>query len=330
MNNEVASSRAYSSTATEGLVPGQARATAAWRYLTAMGSVQGWLHFTTAVGLLELLWRQEERGVAPSGIAEIGIHHGKSFLVLAAGAAPEEKLLAIDLFERQDLNLDGSGQGNREVFLAHVSTFFPDARVEPIACPSDHLWPHMAGLGMAGLRFFSIDGGHTRALTVNDLRVADAALGPDGICALDDVFNTHWTGVVSGLFDYFAMNGALMPFALLPNKLMLCRPHRAADYAADLRAALSQALEKQDCEFRDWRIDVYGDRPGVVPARIQAQVALHTTTASPDFAALSAELAEARRMALDLAAQVEALHASTSWRITWPLRALARSAGLRR
>jgi hypothetical protein len=252
-------------------VPGSVRAAAALRYLEAMDAVHGWLHFTTAIGFLELLWWQEEHGTTGLGIAEIGIHHGKSFLVLAAGAVPGEPLLAIDLFERQDLNLDLSGQGNRDVFLAHLAQFFPATRVEVIASPSDALWSRIPELGLRGLRFFSVDGGHTRALTLNDLRLADAALAEGGVCALDDVFNTHWTGVVSGLADFLRADAGLVPFAFLPNKLMLCRPRHAASYAAHLRAALPDALEKRGCEFLDWSIDIFGERVGSLSERLRSQ-----------------------------------------------------------
>lgn len=251
-------------------LPDKARTVSALRYINAVDDVHGWLHFTTAIGFLELLWQQEERGASGQGIAEIGIHHGKSFLVLVAGARPDERLFAIDLFERQDLNVDHSGEGNRKILLDHLANFFPDAAVELIASPSDQLWSRIPEIGLNGIRFFSIDGGHTRALTLNDLRLADTVLSEDGICALDDVFNTHWTGVVSGLSDYLRSGGRLVPFAFLPNKLMLCRSAQSASYTAHLRAALPTALEKRGCEFFDWTIDIYGERVGTLSPRLAA------------------------------------------------------------
>ena len=61
--------------------------------------------------MMELIWLQESDGV-PGGLAEIGIHHGRSFIALAAAARPTDPLIAIDVFERferQDLNVDQSG-----------------------------------------------------------------------------------------------------------------------------------------------------------------------------------------------------------------------------
>lgn len=253
--------------------PHRDRARAAYLYLTRMDEVQGWLLRTTAAGMLELLWAQEERGAQGSGLAEVGIHHGKSFLVLTAAAMEQERLFAIDVFEQQELNLDLSGKGDRDVFLENLEWFFPGAAPTVIARSSAELWEVLPDLGMQGLRFFSVDGGHTRALTVNDLRLADRTLAEDGVCALDDLLNPHWTGVISGLVDFLRDSRSLVPFALLPNKLMLCRPGQAGLHATALRNALPTALEKTGCELLDWSIDVYGERPDLLPERLRLRMA---------------------------------------------------------
>ena len=47
-------------------------------------------------------------------------------------------------------------------------------------------------------RLFSVDGGHTRELTVNDLTVAASHLEEGGIIILDDITNLAWPQVIDG------------------------------------------------------------------------------------------------------------------------------------
>lgn len=236
------------------LSPGQTAA--ALNYLLHFDSIGGWLEIDTAFAMMELAWEQARLGLDP-GMAEIGVHYGKSFLALVCGAMPGEELIAIDVFERQDLNIDKSGEGNTEYFLATLARFFPGVKPRLIAASSETLRGAEAAHGLQNLRFFSVDGGHTTALTLNDLEVADAALAPGGICALDDVFNTHWTGVVSGLFRYFEAGGGLVPFAMVPNKLLLCRPAWYERYRGFMRTRFAYALDKPDLEFGPRQIDNY-------------------------------------------------------------------------
>ena len=296
-----------------------ARPLRALDYLLRMDEVHGWLMPTTALAMLETCFFQEAAGTT-GGLAEIGIHHGKSFLVLAAAARPDETLYAIDVFERQDQNVDRSGQGDRDIFLAHVARFFPGVRPAIIARSSADLAGREAEFGLAGLRFLSIDGGHTAALTLNDLRIADACLAPAGACCLDDLFNPHWTGVVSGLFAFLATAPGLVPYALLPNKLLLCRPAHAERYRTHLRVVLDHALERTGQEFAGAVIDVYGERWPQVSATLAAlaaQVRPAPAVAGPSSPGEAAERALA------------AMRASTSWRITQPVRAAARLLGRR-
>ena len=200
-----------------------ARMAAALTYLDALDQIEGWLLPTTALAMIEALWAQERRGYA-GDIAEIGVWQGKSFLALAAGARPGERLVAIDPFDagdptaqRPDLDVTPYGAGYKGAFLANLSRFFPAVQPEIIEASSGALANDRSPLGK--LRFLSIDGGHSRAQTLIDLRIADACLTEQGLCWLDDVFNPAWPGVVSGLFAYLDSGPGLQPLVLFPNKL---------------------------------------------------------------------------------------------------------------
>lgn len=239
--------------------PSLARLAAAYRYLYYSEYIEGWMYQTTALAMMELLWLQEEAGFA-GNIAEIGVHHGCSALALIAAARPGETMIAIDLFDRQDLNVDGSGAGSLTAFQTHLQYLFPSAQVRTIAKSSTDIRGAEKEHGLVGLRFFSVDGGHTLALTLNDLQIADASLAPHGIALLDDVFNPGWPGVISGLFAFLAEGPDLVPFAIFPNKIFLCRAPFVEFYRKSCRGVLEFAIDKDDMELQKHSVDVYGDR----------------------------------------------------------------------
>lgn len=137
------------------------------RYLPSMKSVEGWLSPTTACITHEMLLLQSHAGIK-GNVAEIGVHHGRYFIVLGCSLAPGERAVAIDLFEDQDQNIDGSGAGDLSVLERNVATFLAPDVVIPIrgnstALQSRDITQHGA------LRFLSIDGGHTKEITLSDL-----------------------------------------------------------------------------------------------------------------------------------------------------------------
>src|SRR5580698_4214552 len=101
------------------------------QYLKGSADVEGWLHVTTGAAMAETLWIQERLGIT-GNVAEIGIHHGRSFIALALGMRANEIAFAIDLFEKQHLNIDYSGMGDRAKFLRNLSRFSPATKAEII------------------------------------------------------------------------------------------------------------------------------------------------------------------------------------------------------
>jgi hypothetical protein len=56
--------------------------------------------------------------------------------------------------------------------------------------------------GEKGIKFFSIDAGHTIQHTFNDLHLAQEVLVPGGIVALDDYMSVHWAEVTEGFYRF--------------------------------------------------------------------------------------------------------------------------------
>lgn len=293
-------------------------------YLSHFGEVEGWLSPTTALGMAELLWAQKRIGVA-GNVAEIGIHHGKSALPLAIAMRPTETLFAIDVFEHQEFNADGSGRGDREIFERNLVRFAPGAKVSLICESSDRLRGREREFGLLGLRFMSIDGGHTRALTLNDLEVADTCLSDAGICCLDDVFSPHWPGVVTGLFDFMARGGHLVPFCVFPNKLFLSRPERAGAYREVARERFPKEIERRDVELRGFSMDVIGERRQPA-SRSEPKLAAKLQEKDAFLQKVMEEKAESERTLANHKAALSAVLTSRSWRVTAPLRAIGGAA----
>jgi hypothetical protein len=233
------------------------------RYLsTGFDLVEGWLSPTTAHIMGTLADEQTRRGIA-GDIAEIGVHHGKSLLALANSLAPGERLFAIDVFDDQHKNVDKSGYGSRQAFLSNLATYAPGRTVEIIQESSLDLpnlgWP---AVHAGRIRFFSIDGSHTREATVNDLRIAERTASSGAIVALDDILSSHWLGVISGLFEYMSKGGTLQPFAIVPNKLLLANDgHLEREWVAFLKENYGRLIAKSGVELFGHPVEVIEEDP---------------------------------------------------------------------
>lgn len=163
--------------------------------------VHGWCQSQTVKVLAELSSIQDEAGVSGAS-GEIGVHHGKLFIALHLLRSPGTRSLAIDLFADQELNLDRSGSGDSSHLRHNLEAWCPDPdAADPMARDSLDLGDEdvLAILQRYGrFRWFSVDGGHTAAHTVNDIRLAQRLTAAGGIVILDDYHNQDWPGVHEG------------------------------------------------------------------------------------------------------------------------------------
>lgn len=297
------------------------------RYRTdGLAQVEGWFEPESAELMASLLVHQLELGLG-GGVAEIGVHHGRSFLLLANGLAPGEPGVALDVFEHQEQNADHSGKGDRGRFEENLARWAPSAAVQIVARSSLEVTPASAREVFGRPRMFSVDGGHTAEITRHDLELAESSIVDGGIVVLDDMLNGHWLGVLTGTATYLLDQPRLLPFAISPNKLYLTdSATAAADYAAHLRAVSPDLLGKRDVEFFGTTVDVYGQ--GAPRHNVSASAGLSGPSGSsgpaPDVRRARAAARQARRHASDLADQLAAVRASASWRATAPLRGLRR------
>ncbi|MCW2785110.1 MAG: hypothetical protein JWP74_1627 [Marmoricola sp.] len=185
-----------------------------------------------------------QAGLGVSGsVAEIGVHHGKLFLGLHLLRKHGESSVAIDLFGDQELNIDSSGNGDLAKFRANVALWASDEGLvvhqgDSTALTTDAL----LGLAGSGIRFFSVDGGHTAEIVHSDMRLADATLVDGGVVVADDVFNQQWPGVATGTLRYLDDGAGLAPFAIGFNKVFFTQPEFCERYRTALEVAFGPRL----------------------------------------------------------------------------------------
>ena len=208
------------------------------RYLHAFRRIDGWFSYDAALLFMkynQLAFKPEERG----NVLEIGVHHGLSTIAIAALRGAGKQLTAIDLFEdQQQMNVSGSGSGDRRQFEKNMREFYPDASfVRVIARSSKELTP--ADLG-SGFTFIHIDGGHSPEEVYHDLKLCYDVSADGGLIALDDYFNPEHPGVCEGAVEFSLRHpGCLRPLVAGYNKVLL---QKARDNSPDVSSAFLEAF----------------------------------------------------------------------------------------
>jgi hypothetical protein len=160
-----------------------------------MRKIPGFLTGLDAAIILSLLAWQERSGVR-GNLCEIGVHHGRLFLLLALSRQAGETALAIDLFE-DDERSAGIHAGRAGALAGHARRLGIELKPSEVLAGSSLELSAEEILERTGgpIRFFSVDGGHTYQHVENDLRLAHQCISGEGIIAVDDFFKLDWPEV---------------------------------------------------------------------------------------------------------------------------------------
>jgi Methyltransferase domain len=193
--------------------------------------VKGWLETDSALLIRQLAAAQDKLNIR-GGIGEIGVHHGKLFILLHLMLRKNERSFAVDIFDKQNLNIDGSGKGNLDIFLKNVTSLGGNTNLIDIFQKSSLEVSSEEIISKAGkIRIFSIDGGHTTELTLNDLIIAEKSICEGGVIIIDDYFNPMWPGVSNGVSKFFyEQQSQIVPIVISPNKIIFTHRKYAKDY----------------------------------------------------------------------------------------------------
>ncbi|MGC8477725.1 MAG: class I SAM-dependent methyltransferase [Acetobacteraceae bacterium] len=246
--------------------------------------IAGWLSPYTAEFISALGAVQRDLGISGS-VGEIGVHHGKLFVLLCLMLVPEEHAFAIDIFENQELNTDGSGSGDLTILKRNLSLWCPDLvnNIYIISKSSLDVTPDEVQRVCEPARLISVDGGHTAECVYNDLRLSQAVMGPGCVVALDDFFNEDWPDVSTGATRFLLEPGTrLRPFAVTPNKVFLTDPGVADAYRNRVREHYGFRAFKTSRMF-GYDVDVFHGYPPAPPLPLYMRERLRASRIGPSL-----------------------------------------------
>jgi hypothetical protein len=253
--------------------------------LFGMPKIEGWLLPYTAEFLAAIADVQRRAG-HQGAVGEIGVHHGKLFVLLCLASAPDERAFVVDVFEDQALNVDQSGLGDRHILENNLNRWCGSTnRVTVITKSSLDVKPDEILAACGQVRLASIDGGHTAECVYNDLRLIDAVIPDYGVVALDDFFCEDWPDVCSGAARYMLEpDTRLRPFAVTPNKVFLTTAKFNAFYRARLAGETPFRRYKTSKMFGS-DVDVFHGPPSPPPIRIYVRETLLASPIGPHLVA---------------------------------------------
>jgi hypothetical protein len=195
--------------------------------------IEGWFEDEAAMLFAWVDEIQKKHGIT-GDLFEIGTHHGRSAVFLAAMAdAAREKLGLCDLFGDQEANTSASGSGDLHVLHKNLSRS-RDAGLQVTIHQRNSTSLAAAEIG-GPFRFFHIDGGHNCEEALSDLRLAAESLLPMGVIALDDPFQSGWPGVTEAMIRFLDEYDYYCAIVVGYNKLLLTRREFAGLYQEEFR-----------------------------------------------------------------------------------------------
>lgn len=188
-------------------------------YFETFDFIEGAFQFDAALMFMAYNSILVENGIS-GDVLEIGVHHGRSAVAIAALRRKDRDFFAIDLFDDlQSENTSESGLGNKSEFLRNMSTYYENLDfVRVMAANSNSLSTRELGNEFS---FCHIDGGHSAIETYGDLAITCNVLQPGGLVALDDYFNPAFPGVCEGAIKFLLDHeSTLRPLAIGFNKVV--------------------------------------------------------------------------------------------------------------
>ena len=83
--------------------------------------IEGW-YSQDALELIVVLSSIQISENITGALCEIGVHHGRSFVLLSLLSQSDETCIAIDLFESQGQNIENSGCGDKDFLLKNLKS----------------------------------------------------------------------------------------------------------------------------------------------------------------------------------------------------------------
>ena len=182
-------------------------------------AIPGWFG-RIDVAAFRVLLPQTGSHLSGGHLAELGVYHGKSAVLLGSYLQPGETLTVIDLF-----GADGEDAANtrenrehypeltRSQFEGRYRGIYGELPVV-VQDVSSAITEHAS---RGSHRFVHIDASHLYEQVVKDIAAARMLLKPDGVVVIDDYRTEHAPGVAAAAWQ--ATSTGLHPFLLTPMKM---------------------------------------------------------------------------------------------------------------
>ena len=180
--------------------------------------------------------RQTELGIA-GHFAEVGTFEGRFFIAMALGLADGEKALGIDTFAWPNAGLIDRFHGHCARF-GLTSQHYTALKADTKSLRAKDI---TAALGGGAVRFWHIDGDHTRKSLWVDLDLCASVMHPQGILCLDDMLHPGYPTLIVTVLEFLAQHPELRVLCIIDResitaaaKFLICRVDRVAKYEQDL------------------------------------------------------------------------------------------------
>lgn len=243
--------------------------------------VEGWFFTLDRLLFVELGLIQQKAGVG-GDLCEIGVHMGKSLVLMSLLKGSSERLLGFDMFVGNSeattkANLGKYGKTDNVTLFKGLTTDLSEAQLDS-ACKNP-------------IRFLHIDAGHEYHEVLEQLLLFSPYVSDQAIIAMDDFQDREFPGVGAAVLDFCEMDRPrrFIPFLAGANKMYLCRDFMAASYQNGL---INRSTMKDKCRLtriKDYNILITNSKLPVASQTIAQQI---NATAWPAKATHSASLHE--------------------------------------
>jgi predicted O-methyltransferase YrrM len=215
-------------------------------YLATVGMSS---RFAAAIAA-RLMAIQSELGVS-GHVAEIGPFEGRFFIAMAHALQEGEKAVGIDLFDWPNPEIIDRFHANCRRHGV------PDERRVTMKADSRAMRPEELLAAAGGpIRFFHIDGEHSRDALARDLALATAVMAEGGVIILDDMLHPGYPTLMVAVQAFLEANPDWVPLCIIDRetivaatKFVLCRKTWFKRYEEALLAAFKDNVWPMGADF---------------------------------------------------------------------------------
>ncbi len=226
--------------------------------------IEGWFFPLDQLAFIELFSVQDQLQIK-GDVAEVGVYHGKSLVLLSLLKGPDERLLGFDLFD----------QDHQQKTERNIQNYGVDAELSLIkGLTSEIAHSDLDAMIPNPLRFLHIDAGHEYHEVLEQLYLFSPYLADLGIVAMDDYQDREFPGIEAAVLDFAEVDRPrrFVPFLASGNKLFMCFSPMAATLQ---KLLITRPNFKDTCRLtrvRDFNIVIMRSKLPVPSEAIAAQI----------------------------------------------------------